>query len=536
MDKKVFFTIFATMATFFIGQSLVQYYWGEKQNTLQQKVAYVPQQEEKVGGVVKIPTVQELQKPINVEIAFDDTKISKNEIVTEIETDLIKAKFSSFGGILSSINFKKHIGKNGKPLRTIYEKGGYDQEQRKKGNFLLALEEKTPFFYDFIERKSVENKEVITYKTETTDWIIKKEYGIHNNSYKIDVSLECVPKHEKSSQLSPRLFFVAPILSELQDDAITPFIFNDATQSIEKQDINKVNGLVWYWATSKVIFGAEDQYFAHTIVNDESKFIQRAYFHKVDEKNLLSVLEGQSITEKTCWNMSFYMGPKLCERLDFVDSRLSDLLSFGWLSWFCTVILKFLSFIYHYVGNFGLAIILLSILLRIPFIPLSIFSRGKMEIYQKHQPFIQRIRTKYRQDPAKMQQEFKRYHDDHGLSPATPMIGCLPVLLQIPILFSLYRVLGNYLNLYQSPFFGWIVDLSAKDPYYILPIFMGISMLWQQHVSPTSNDGKQKIVMWFMSIVVTVIFSGFPAGLVLYWITNNIMTAGEDSLRKTFFT
>ena len=116
------------------------------------------------------------------------------------------------------------------------------------------------------------------------------------------------------------------------------------------------------------------------------------------------------------------------------------------------------------------------------------------------------------------------------------MIGCLPMLLQIPLLFSLYRVLGNYLDLYQAPFFGWIVDLSAKDPYYMLPVLMGATTILQQHFTPTpGGDGKQKVVMTFFAIVMTIVFASFPAGLVLYWLMNNLLTAAEGYIQQRFF-
>jgi len=157
-----------------------------------------------------------------------------------------------------------------------------------------------------------------------------------------------------------------------------------------------------------------------------------------------------------------------------------------------------------------------------------------MEEYQKHQPTINRIRSKYRQDMKKQQEEVLRFHKEHNLSPATPMVGCLPLLIQLPILFAFYKVLGNYLSLYQAPFFGWLHDLSASDPYYILPILMGATMLWQQSMSPIA-DQKQRMMMMFMPIIMTAIFINFPAGIVLYWLVNNLLTVGEDVLRKKLF-
>jgi len=210
------------------------------------------------------------------------------------------------------------------------------------------------------------------------------------------------------------------------------------------------------------------------------------------------------------------------------------LLSFGWLSWICKLLLQLLEFLFKHLGNFGLAIVVLTFLLKLPLLPLTISSRKKMEEYQKFQPTINRIRQKYKNDLKQQQIEIARFHQEHNLSQATPLIGCLPLFIQMPILFSLYRVLGNYLSMYQAPFFGWITDLSAKDPYYILPILMGGTMIWQQQMTP-SGDEKQKMMMMFMPIVMVAIFINFPAGLVLYWFVNNFLTVLEDVVRRKFF-
>jgi YidC/Oxa1 family membrane protein insertase len=158
-----------------------------------------------------------------------------------------------------------------------------------------------------------------------------------------------------------------------------------------------------------------------------------------------------------------------------------------------------------------------------------------MEEYQQYQPTINKIRAKYRQDWQKQQEELMRFYQEHNVSPVMHMVGCLPLLIQMPILLALYRVLHNYLDLYQAPFMGWIVDLSVKDPYYVLPILMGIAMLWQQSMSPVKDD-KMRVAMMFMPVVMVVVFLNFPSGLVLYWLVNNVLTIGEDYIRKYFLS
>ena len=195
------------------------------------------------------------------------------------------------------------------------------------------------------------------------------------------------------------------------------------------------------------------------------------------------------------------------------------------------LLLKFLLFLYSFVGNYGLAIIIMAVLLEIPFIPLTIRGKKKMEEFSRYQPAVNRIRQKFRGDVQRMQAELVRFYKEHNLSPAGPMLGCLPLVLQMPIIFALYRVLGNFIGLYQAPFAGWIFDLSAKDPYYILPVIMGASMMMQQYMTPTTEE-RTRVVMMFASLLFIAVFSGFPAGLVLYWSVRQVVTLGVESLRK----
>lgn len=489
-----------------------------------------------VGGAVKVPSVEQLHKPLTLDVAFAKEKNPKREELVRVSTDFVTATFTAFGGTLDSISYKEHMGKNKKPLKTVYHQNGYNADQRYKQPFLLAFEKDTPYFYDLVEQKASGSKEIVVFQAKYSGWLIRKVYHIHREGYQIDFSLEFEPIASKPTALNPRLFVAAPYVHEIGDNAITSFVLDERSQSIEKLAPDKANGMAWYWGSSQTIVGSEDRYFVHTLAKDHSKFVQRAYFNHVDAKNAVTILEGATVKEKSSWTMSFYLGPKLYDHLALVDEKLGDILSFGWLTFLCKAILKLLDYIYQLVGNYGLAIILVSIIIKIPFFPFMVYTRKKTAVYQKHQPYIQRIRQKYKNDQKMQQQELMRYHKDHNISPAAPMIGCLPLLIQIPLLFSLYRVLNSYLDLYQAPLFGWITDLSAKDPYYILPILMGVTTIAQQYFTPMpGGDGKQRVTMTFFAIIMTIMFAGFPAGLVLYWFMNNLLTAAEGYVQQKFF-
>ncbi|MCK4651317.1 membrane protein insertase YidC [Candidatus Babeliales bacterium] len=517
MNRRLLFALILSITTL-----LVFNYFNNSRKVVKQ--ISIPT-EIRPGQAYRVPTAQDLAMPINLEIDFLDKKIKKEEKIDTYQTDLYVISFSNYGGIVSTIDFKKYLGINKTPLRTVYQKSFF---QREEGAFLLALDKKTPYFYDLIESKELDDCFKIVYQSKVDDWIIRKNYVIYKDSYKLDLNLEFETNSKKEDGIRPRIFFPAPFVGEIESDKQNGFVID-----LDGKSVNKISDyeLDQAWITPE-IFGAEDKYFVHAVIGDKQKLIQRTFFKKL-KNNIFPILEGPQIKESGKWNLSFYMGPKSLDDLVAVDERLSDLLAFGWLSWICKLLLKLLLYLYSFLNNFGLAIIFLTILLKIPFAPLSIGGRRKMLEYQKHQPSINRIRMKYRKDLKRQQEEILRFHKEHNLSPAAPLLGCLPLLIQMPILFALYRVLGGYLDLYQAPFMLWFTDLSSKDPYYILPILMGISMFWQQKLTPVA-DSKQKVMMMFMPIIFTALFASFPAGLVLYWLTNNLLTIGETYIGNTF--
>ena len=179
-----------------------------------------------------------------------------------------------------------------------------------------------------------------------------------------------------------------------------------------------------------------------------------------------------------------------------------------------------LKFFYKFLGNYGWAIILITIVVRIPFIPILNKSQQSMKKMQKIQPMMADIKEKHKKDPQKMQKEMMALYKKHKVNPVG---GCLPMLLQIPVFIALYNVLNKAIELRGAPFALWITDLAAKDPYYVLPIIMGVTMVIQQKMTPTTMEPSQAKIMMFMPIIFTFMFLSFPSGLVLYWLVNNVL-------------
>ena len=233
-----------------------------------------------------------------------------------------------------------------------------------------------------------------------------------------------------------------------------------------------------------------------------------------------------------------YVGPKAWERLRAlgVGLELAQARNYGhflWalfpMWWFCVPLLWLMNFFGTWLPgqNYGVAIILLTVLVKVAFYPLSLKSMRSMKAMQALQPQLNALRSKYRSDPQRFQREQVELFRKHGVN---PMGGCLPMVVQIPIFYALYLTLQYSVELQGAPFVLWIADLSKKDPYYVLPILMGISMLVQQKMTPTVGDPRQAQIMLIMPVVFTFMFLEFPTGLVLYWLVNNCLSIGQQYL------
>jgi len=218
---------------------------------------------------------------------------------------------------------------------------------------------------------------------------------------------------------------------------------------------------------------------------------------------------------------SAYVGPKEMTSLRAVDSSLIKVIDLGMFGYIAKPLLDLLNFFNKYVGNYGLAIIILSALIKIIFIPFSAISHRSMKKMSKLQPQINVVRDRYKKDKEKLNQEIMKLYQQNKVNPAS---GCLPILVQIPVFFALYRALLGAIELRHAPFYFWIADLSAKDPLYITPIFMGATMFLQQKMTPAAVDPRQAQIMLFLPVIFTALFLSFPSGLVIYWTVNNILT------------
>ncbi|MBL8527171.1 MAG: membrane protein insertase YidC, partial [Burkholderiales bacterium] len=238
-----------------------------------------------------------------------------------------------------------------------------------------------------------------------------------------------------------------------------------------------------------------------------------------------AVEPGQSVRVP----MSLYSGPQDQERLQQLAATTApglDLaVDYGWFTVIAYPLFWVLAWLYKLVGNWGYAIILLTILIKAAFYPLSAASYRSMAKMKVLAPKLQRLKEQYGDDRQRLHQAMMDLYKTEKIN---PLGGCLPIAVQIPVFIALYWVLLSSIELRQAPFILWIHDLSKPDPYYILPILMGLSMILQSRLSPTPPDPIQARMMQLMPIIFSVFFFFFPAGLVLYWLVNNIISIAQQ--------
>jgi YidC/Oxa1 family membrane protein insertase len=265
-------------------------------------------------------------------------------------------------------------------------------------------------------------------------------------------------------------------------------------------------------------------YFISAWVPDQQQTTQ--YYSQVYQNNTYGVgvsnpvitvpAKGQADTGAT-----LYIGPAISDLLKPVAPYLNLTIDYGWL-WFISIaIFWIMSTIHHFLPNWGVAIILVTILIKIIFYPLSEKSYRSMARMRQLQPKLKALKERFGDDKQKMGRATMELYREEKVN---PLSGCLPMLVQIPVFIGLYWMLMESVELRQAPFMLWIHDLSQRDPYFVLPILMGLSMFIQQRLNPPPPDPMQAKVMMFLPVIFTAMFLSFPAGLVLYWLVNNVVS------------
>jgi YidC/Oxa1 family membrane protein insertase len=377
---------------------------------------------------------------------------------------------------------------------------------------------------DVVRLTGEENRRLIFTARLPNGLVSEKIYTFRGNAYQIDLQLRLRNTGGETQRGALALDLVKPWFPDMEGGYFE--FVGPATHTgdkVQQEDVGDIERRPAVYGPETVWTGFVDKYFLSALI-PSPEAVARVHVQKSRDLVIntvstpfLSLAPGE--TSEFGW-IAFY-GPKEIDILTAVHPELSEALDFGFFSFLARPLLHVLKFFYSFLGNYGLAIILLTVIIKLFFWPLTHKSYSSMKAMQKLQPQMQKLRDKHKNDREKLNREIMELYKTHRVN---PLGGCLPMLVQIPVFFALYKTLMISIELRHAPFIFWIQDLSAKDPYYITPIVMGATMFLQMKMSPTSLDPMQAKIFMFMPIIFTFMFLNFPSGLVLYWMINNILT------------
>ena len=381
-------------------------------------------------------------------------------------------------------------------------------------------------------QSSKEKQRLVFSRTFSGKIKVEKIFTFNPDNYSIELDVKVTNLTDTPMTQTPHLNWYQYVDPKQEEDSYShegPMAY--VSKSIKREKVSDI-------ATEKSFGpdvswgGFEKKYFMAAIIPQDPSLT--SINMSKDSNNMVSIdlKRTKSIIppdQSGLFSYALFIGPKDYTLLKKQGISLEEAIEFDsfipGLKWLSIALLFFVKFLHQYLSNYGVAIIILTILIKLIFWPLGNISYRSMKEMQKLQPKIEELKEKFKNDKNKIGQETMALYKSHKVN---PMSGCLPILIQIPVFIGLYNTLLYAIELRHSPFFWWIQDLSAKDPYYITPIIMGATQFIQQKMTPTVGDPMQAKIMLLMPIVFTFIFLNFPAGLVIYWLLNNVLSIGQQ--------
>jgi len=455
----------------------------------------------------------------------------------QVTTDLFKADIETTGGDLRRLELRKHRASDdeksdfvllddaAKPMLYVAQTGliGADLPSHN------AVFTSTASSYEMAEGQ--DKLEVRLSWANANGVTVDKVYTFHRNRYDIDVSYEI--KNGTAAAITPTVYYQIVHDSESnQGSALMPTFtggsyYTEGTKfkklafkDMEKEPLNISAKDGWV--------GLLQHYFVSAWIPKDG--LERKFYtdklsgniYRIGTKSTLSTIEpGASLTVPA----RLFSGPQTKRDLHATAPGLEYTVDYGWLTVIAAPLFWLLDKIHSVVKNWGVAIILLTLLIKAAFFKLSASGYRSMAQMRELAPRLQSMKEKFGDDRQKMQMAMMDLYKKEKIN---PMGGCFPILIQVPVFIALYWVLLGSVELRHAPFFGWIKDLSAIDPYYILPILMGATMLIQTRLNPKPTDPMQAKIMTWMPVIFSVFFFFFPAGLVLYWLVNNVLSIAQQ--------
>lgn len=444
----------------------------------------------------------------------------------DLSTQHFEAEFSSYGGRLTSLRLKGYHA-NTEADSPLIDLAGAAEERAielvcRHCNFHLPRDPA----YSILAFDETS----VTFRFDGQEMSLIRKYTVDEDRYLIQHTIEVLNRSEKTfeGQLGLSWTVVNPMtkrgflsmLKRTRDGRSVIYQMGGQVERVkkDKKDQEAVERGVISWA------GLESRYFLSALISRQLSE-QEVFQYRFRGQEVTGALYYPKVVvpagETETIQYSVYVGPKEIHSLDSIGVGLDEAIDYGWFSFLAVPILHLLKFFHNYVYSWGLAIIVLTIVVKLLMNPLTVKGMKSMKAMQKMQPKIKELREKYKDDKQRLNQETMALFRSHKVN---PMGGCLPMILQMPIYIALYKVLYNSIELYHAPFWFY-KDLAAPDPYLATPILLGLFMVFQQKMTPTASaDPAQKKMMMFMPIMFTGFMIFLPMGLVLYILVNTVMT------------
>jgi YidC/Oxa1 family membrane protein insertase len=459
------------------------------------------------------------------------------EQAVTVETDLVRVELSNRGGVIRSWELKRyHSGPpEAKPVQLVYQGGKF------KGPLSITVanadidkvirEGLYSIEKDFTKLDAAHPVGHVTmqFHDSATHLSVEKRLTFHHDSYLVDMSFSVEGVTESYDIGLGTNFGIV----EWGDGFIG--LIGSASRvddKIEKEtpekELERTGAVQWV--------ALQDKYFLSVLI---PKAGAAALAKTEGEKIVSAGLRMAASGVASSVALQLYAGPKEYDTLRSLNVGLEDMIDFGWFIYGSWTIVKsvakpifyVLRFIHEYIPNYGVTIILLTMGIKLLFVPLQYKSYKSMKMMRLIQPKIKEVQEKYKGDRDRLNKELMKLYREQKVN---PLGGFLPMFLQMPVFIALFNVLYMTIDLRQAPFMLWVTDLSLQDPYYVLPVIMGASMFIQQKITPTTMDPAQAKIMLVLPIGLTFLFVNFPAGLVLYWLTNNVLTITQQLVTDRF--
>ena len=447
------------------------------------------------------------------------TKITQvNEIVSRITTNKNIIEIDSFGRIAQvTLLEEQYIDEDGKQIKLFASNQLRPLEVRFSNRALNEEAFKTNVVASASSLNTKNGVQTLTLTQKMSNNTLVKTMKFYPDGH-YDINVNVTNGAE---------FFVTPgfrpdVMADMYADHGVVLKMNDGTLTIvEDEDLDKTVNF-----TGIKFASAFDRYYSTILYNFKTSLAISLMPDNDDSPQVF-------IHAKDNIDLSGYAGPKNYRDLASLNKELTDAIEYGWFTFIAKPMFLLLQYIHDYVGNWGWTIVLVTILIKLILYPLSYKGMVSMNKLKELSPKIKEIQEKYKNDKQKSGAKMMEFYKKEGVN---PMGGCLPILLQIPVFFSIYRVLLNSIELKGAEWAFWITDLAEMDPYFVLPILMGITMYVQQLITPNQmQDELQKKLFQFLPVIFTFFFLWFPAGLTLYWFINNLFTIAQQYYVNTLF-